>query len=119
MRRDAGFALCRFSNQALQTFDANPVDTLVIDYRGNGGGDSSIINPLLNGLDQRLSQSWRTPRSAATRSSTKGRSHLPVDDAMAIRTRQIEAAAQLPGVGLENITAAKRVDCQRWFAGVG
>ena len=38
----------------MSTADANPVDTFVIDFRGNTGGDDSIINPLLSGLEQRI-----------------------------------------------------------------
>ncbi len=36
-----GAPFADFANQVLQAMDANPVDTVVIDYRGNGGGDSS------------------------------------------------------------------------------
>lgn len=43
-----------FAANVLETIDSNPVDTLVFDFRGNTGGDSSVINPLMNGVVQRL-----------------------------------------------------------------
>jgi len=98
-----GSPFADFSNQALQTFDANPVDTLVIDYRGNGGGDSSIINPLLSGLNQRLPAVLANPAFRSYAVIDKGTFSSAVDDAMAMRTQQMEAAAQLPGAGLESI----------------
>jgi uncharacterized protein (TIGR03437 family) len=43
-----------FAATLLSTVDSNPVDNLVFDFRGNTGGDDSVINPLLNGIAQRL-----------------------------------------------------------------
>ena len=40
------YGLAAFADKLLSTLDANPVDTLVIDFRGNVGGDSSILDPL-------------------------------------------------------------------------
>ena len=43
-----------FAATILSTIDSNPVDSLVFDFRGNTGGDDSLINPLFNGIAQRL-----------------------------------------------------------------
>ena len=43
-----------FAATFFETLDANPVDTVVFDFRGNTGGDSSVINPLMNGVVDRL-----------------------------------------------------------------
>ncbi len=42
---DLSFA--QFNQQFWQTFDANPVDTMVIDLRNNTGGNSAVINPFV------------------------------------------------------------------------
>ena len=42
------------AKQALAEADSHPVKRVVIDLRWNGGGDSSVINPLKNGLASRL-----------------------------------------------------------------
>ena len=38
----------------LATLDSDPVDTIVLDLRQNVGGDSSVWDPLLTGLAQRM-----------------------------------------------------------------
>jgi hypothetical protein len=43
-----------FARQVLAATDSNSVKRVVIDLRWNGGGDSSVINPLKNGLSSRL-----------------------------------------------------------------
>ena len=43
-----------FAKQALAEADAHPVKRVVIDLRGNGGGDSRVIGPLKSGLAARL-----------------------------------------------------------------
>ncbi len=58
----AGNPFASFANNLLAAIDANPVDTLVFDLRGNTGGDSSIWNPLLNGLTQRIAALLSNPR---------------------------------------------------------
>ena len=45
-----GNPFAAFAATLLATVDANPVDTFVYDLRGNGGGNSTIWYPLLNGL---------------------------------------------------------------------
>src|SRR5438876_1407786 len=43
-----------FAASFLQTMDTNPIDTLVFDFRGNGGGSNMLWLPLLTGFQQRL-----------------------------------------------------------------
>jgi hypothetical protein len=42
-----------FSGQVFATADRFPVDRFVIDLRANGGGDSSVFEPLIAGLEKR------------------------------------------------------------------
>jgi hypothetical protein len=42
------------ARQALAEADSHRVKRVVIDLRWNGGGDSSVINPLMSGLTSRL-----------------------------------------------------------------
>jgi uncharacterized protein (TIGR03437 family) len=48
-----GAPFTQFAQQLLSVFDANPVDSFVVDFRGNTGGDANIIAPLGAGLQQR------------------------------------------------------------------
>jgi uncharacterized protein (TIGR03437 family) len=98
-----GSPFADFANQVLQAMDANPVDTVVIDYRGNGGGDASVILPLTNGMGNRLSAFLANPAFKSYAIIDKGTFSSAVDDAMMMRTQQMQAAAALPGLGLENI----------------
>jgi hypothetical protein len=50
-RADLPFA--RFAAETLAFADGHPVDHFVVDLRMNGGGDSRVIQPLLDGIDQR------------------------------------------------------------------
>jgi len=98
-----GAPFADFAAQVLQVLDSNPVDTMVIDYRGNGGGDSAVISPLLNGLGQRLEALLANPAFQAYGIIDKGTFSSAVDDAMMMRTQQMQAAALFPGAGLENL----------------
>jgi uncharacterized protein (TIGR03437 family) len=49
-----GISVASYAAQILQTLDANPVETVVIDFRGNGGGNEYLLYPLGVGLFQRL-----------------------------------------------------------------
>jgi uncharacterized protein (TIGR03437 family) len=51
-----GAPFSQFAETLLAALDSNPVSDFVIDLRGNTGGDSTIINPLLTGLQQRASR---------------------------------------------------------------
>jgi uncharacterized protein (TIGR03437 family) len=70
-----------FASTILSTLDSNPVDTLVFDFRGNTGGDDSIINPLFNGVVQRLPRLRANPRFALYAAIDKGTFSSGMDDA--------------------------------------
>ncbi len=44
------------NTQFWAAFDANPVDTLVLDLRNNGGGNSSIFDPFIASWNQRATR---------------------------------------------------------------
>jgi hypothetical protein len=52
-RNDPERPFAQVAQEFLAAFDSQPVRKVVIDFRGNGGGDSSVINPLFEGLQQR------------------------------------------------------------------
>src|SRR5262249_6945988 len=52
-RNDPALAFSAFSQNLFAFADAHAVDRVVIDLRFNPGGDSSVVNPLLNGLRAR------------------------------------------------------------------
>jgi len=61
-----------FAATVLSTIDSNPIETLVIDFRGNTAGDSGVINPFYNGVVQRLSQLSANPVFALYAAVEKG-----------------------------------------------
>jgi uncharacterized protein (TIGR03437 family) len=65
-----GITVAEYSTQILETLDANPVDTVVIDFRENGGGNEYLLYPLGVGLFQR----W-----ASLRANPNFRIYLVVD----------------------------------------
>jgi hypothetical protein len=46
----------RFNDELWATFDAQPVERLILDLRNNTGGDSSVINPFLQSGQARAAQ---------------------------------------------------------------
>ncbi|MBX9602186.1 MAG: hypothetical protein K2X35_14355 [Bryobacteraceae bacterium] len=52
-RNEPDRPFAQVAQEFLAAFDSRPVRKVVIDFRANGGGDSSVINPLLEGLQQR------------------------------------------------------------------
>jgi hypothetical protein len=46
-------SVASFAARALQILDNEPLRTLVIDLRSNTGGNSSLLNPLISGLEAR------------------------------------------------------------------
>jgi uncharacterized protein (TIGR03437 family) len=85
----------------LSTFDSNPVDTLVFDFRGNTGGDSSVINPLLIGILQRLDVIAANPNFRTYDVIDGGTFSSGLDDAMEVKSNAIAVAAMYPGLGLD------------------
>ena len=70
-----------FTATLLSTVDSNPIDTLVFDFRGNTGGDDSVINPLFNGIAQRLPRLAANPNFAVYAAIDKGTFSSAMDDA--------------------------------------
>lgn len=52
-RNDPARPFAQVAQEMLAILDTQPVDKLVFDFRGNTGGDSSVINPLYDGLRAR------------------------------------------------------------------
>lgn len=96
-----GSPFAAFADKFLSTLDSKAVDTLVIDFRGNVGGDSSIINPLVLGLEQRAGALFANPRFVAYDVIDKGTFSSGTTDAILLKSLQLQAAAANPGLGLE------------------
>ena len=79
-----------------QALDASPADAFVLDLRDNTGGDSSIINPLLNGLAQRASALVSNPNFRFYEIINKGTFYSGLDDAMGIKSLVLQIDAQYP-----------------------
>ncbi len=79
----------------LATVDAQPVDTFVFDFRGNTGGSSSVIDPLILGLISRLPSLLANPKFQIYDVIDKGTFSSGMDDAMALKLipSQFPAAA--------------------------
>ena len=85
-----------FAAVVFQALDASPVDAFVLDLRDNTGGDSSIINPLLNGLAQRASALVSNPNFRFYEIINKGTFYSGLDDAMGIKSLVLQIDAQYP-----------------------
>jgi uncharacterized protein (TIGR03437 family) len=100
-----GSPILAFTNDLLASFDANPVDSLVFDFRGNGGGDASIILPLFNGVAARIIQTFlANPKLRVYGVLDKGTFSSAVDDAMFLKMPlPPEVAALLPNLDLSKV----------------
>jgi uncharacterized protein (TIGR03437 family) len=92
-----------FAAALLATLDSKPVSTLVLDFRGNTGGDSSVIDPLLNGLAQRISSFLTNPQFRAYDVIDKGTFSSGMDDAMQIKSVALQASASLPSANISQL----------------
>ncbi|HEY1342277.1 MAG TPA: hypothetical protein VGF59_32435 [Bryobacteraceae bacterium] len=92
-----------FAADILRTLDTNPVDTLVFDFRGNPGGDSNVIAPLINGLVQRYPALAANPKLRVYAVIDKGTFSSGLDNAMAFKQ------PVPPGLGLPDPSAFVRV----------
>jgi uncharacterized protein (TIGR03437 family) len=101
---DPSSPFAAFAANLLKTFDSNPVDTFIFDFRGNTGGDSSVINPLLNGLQQRTAAILGNPNFHVYDVIDGGTFSSGLDDAMEIKSASIAAVAMYPGLGLDKAT---------------
>jgi uncharacterized protein (TIGR03437 family) len=86
-----------FAESILRTADTNRVDTLVIDFRGNTGGDDSIINPLLLGLEQRIGALRGNPAFALYVVIDKGTFSSAMDDAEVFKQPSLGFGAAVIG----------------------
>jgi uncharacterized protein (TIGR03437 family) len=106
-QNDAANPFPAFAANLLQTIDSNPVDTLMIDLRDNTGGDSSVINPLLAGLSQRLPSLLANPVFRAYVFINKGTFSSGMDDAITIKSMALQAVAQYPDLPTRLIVAGE------------
>jgi uncharacterized protein (TIGR03437 family) len=83
-------------NNFLNTFDANPVDTLVIDLRGNNGGDPALLNSLTDGLILRIPAFLKNPNLRIYVPIDKGTFSGASDDAMVFKTPTSEYGVPVP-----------------------
>ena len=87
-----------FAASVLQILDSNPVDSLVIDFRDNTGGDDSVIDPLLNGIAQRIPSLFRNPAFRIYDVINKGTFSSGVDGAMTLKLMALQFASQVSGI---------------------
>ena len=50
---DPNESFASFTNKLFTFADAHPVQRVIVDLRFNGGGNSSVVQPLLDGLKAR------------------------------------------------------------------
>jgi uncharacterized protein (TIGR03437 family) len=93
-----------FAANLLNMFDSNPVDTLVFDFRGNTGGNSSVINPVLVGFQQRITAIVANPNFRVYDVIDGGTFSSGLDDAMELQTTAGQAAAVFPAVANALVT---------------
>jgi uncharacterized protein (TIGR03437 family) len=86
-----------FAATLLSTVDSNPIDTLVFDFRGNTGGDDSLINPLFNGFAQRLPRLAANPNFAVYAAIDKGTFSSAMDDAEVFKEPGLGVAVRVIG----------------------
>src|ERR1051326_200013 len=102
---DAANPFATFAAQLLRTLDQNTVDTFVFDLRGNGGGGSTLWNPLIEGLQARLPSFVGNPRFRLYAVIDKGTASSAMDDAMALKMPlPPELTGLFPGVDLSRLT---------------
>jgi uncharacterized protein (TIGR03437 family) len=87
-----------FAARMLSVFDSNPVDTLVFDFRGNTGGDSSLIDAIMNGLLTRLPAIAANANFRVYVVIDKGTFSSGVDDA---ETFKLPASEYPPGLNFD------------------
>ena len=82
---DPANPMAQFSQTLLAVVDANPVDSLVFDLRGNTGGDDSVIEPLALGLLERAPALAAKPQFRIYDVIDKGTFSSGVDLAMGLK----------------------------------
>jgi uncharacterized protein (TIGR03437 family) len=86
-----------FATSFLNTLDTNPVDTLVLDFRGNTGGSDSLFNPLYNGVVKRLGTLRQNPNFALYIVVDKGTFSSGMDDAEIFKQPGLAVPARVIG----------------------
>ena len=87
----------KFASTLLSVVDSSPIDTLVFDFRGNTGGDDSVINPLFNGVVQRLPRLRTNPNFALYVAIDKGTFSSGMDDAEVFKESGLGVPARVIG----------------------
>lgn len=91
-----GTPFATVASNLLSAFDANPVDTLVIDFRGNTGGDDSLIQALTDGLIARIPAFLANPKFRVYAVIDKGTFSAAMNDAMLFKSPASDYAPQFP-----------------------
>lgn len=91
-----------FASQFLAAFDANPVDTVVIDFRGNGGGNDALWGPLVSGLADRFTAFLKNPNLRLYGVIDKGTFSSGVGDAMQLKS-PLPPEYAIPGLDLSKL----------------
>jgi uncharacterized protein (TIGR03437 family) len=86
-----------FAAGFLRLLDTNAVDTLVFDFRGNPGGNNMVIQPLLDGLRQRLPRLLSNPDFRVYVALDKGSFSAAVDNAMKLENPLLAPGFNLTG----------------------
>lgn len=86
-----------FAASLLNTLDRNPVDTLVLDFRGNTGGSDSLFNPLYNGVLARLGKLRQNANFALYIVIDKGTFSSAMDDAEIFKQPGLVVPARVIG----------------------
>jgi uncharacterized protein (TIGR03437 family) len=86
-----------FTAGLLSMVDSNPIDAFVFDFRGNTGGDDSLINPLFNGLAQRLPRLAANPGFSIYVAIDKGTFSSAMDDAEVFKEPGLGARTRVIG----------------------
>jgi uncharacterized protein (TIGR03437 family) len=102
-QNDTSNPFLSFAAAILAVLDSQPVDTFVFDFRGNTGGDDSVINPLLTGLNTRLESLLANPQFRVYDVIDKGTFSSGMDDAMGIKSAALALGAQAPGANVSQL----------------
>jgi uncharacterized protein (TIGR03437 family) len=81
-----GYPFAVFADALFKAVDGNPVDTLVIDFRGNGGGNSAVIGPFFLGLQERFAALIANPEFRLYGVIDKGTFSSGMRNAMDLKT---------------------------------
>jgi uncharacterized protein (TIGR03437 family) len=84
------------SANILTILNTEPVNTIVLDFRGNTGGNSEVINPLLQGLFALANNFLSNPLFRAYDVIDKGTFSSGMDDAMDIKSQALQFGSRLP-----------------------